>query len=179
MTDATVQSIEVSPPSPTVSVGFTVHLTATATFSDGRTGDVTEDVTWSSSDAAVASVSNAAASKGLVTALAPGSVQITAHSGTIEGSTSVTSSDAGLVSIHVTPTDPDLAAGHTQHLIATATFEDGRTSDVTDLVTWSSSAPGIVSVSNADGSRGLVTAVSPGTAEGHRARRSGSRGRRT
>jgi uncharacterized protein YjdB len=61
--------------------GSTVALVATATLSDKTTKDVTSTATWSSSNTAVASVNNI----GQVTALSPGSANITA---TFQGVTS-------------------------------------------------------------------------------------------
>src|SRR5215813_335660 len=49
-------------------------FTATGSDVDGRVYDVTDRVTWNSSDTAIATVSNAAGSKGHVTALSGGSV---------------------------------------------------------------------------------------------------------
>lgn len=52
----------------------TQQLTATVTYADGSTADVTADAEWSSSDDTVATVSET----GLVTAVAEGSATITA-----------------------------------------------------------------------------------------------------
>lgn len=49
-------------------------------------------------------------------------------------------------------------------LAAIALDGDGREHDVAHEATWSSSEPDVVSVSNDDGSRGLVTGVSSGSA---------------
>ena len=75
-----VQAVVLSRPSDTLVVGATVQLVATAYHSSGVTiPDRT--FTWSSSNDAIASVSNA----GLVTAYAPGSVVIAANTGNVVG----------------------------------------------------------------------------------------------
>jgi uncharacterized protein YjdB len=62
--------------------GATVPLTCTETLTDGSTRDVTKEVTWASSDTAVATVSTAGAAPGLaggttvITAKLPASVAI-------------------------------------------------------------------------------------------------------
>jgi len=69
-------------------VGGTLQLTATALFPDPR--NVTAVVTWSSSNPAVATISNASGEWGRVTAVAPGQVTITA---TYDGLTASTTLD--------------------------------------------------------------------------------------
>jgi hypothetical protein len=55
-----------------------VQLSATATYTDSSTGDVTGQVVWSSSDDAIATVSNDAATAGVLNVIDEGSVSITA-----------------------------------------------------------------------------------------------------
>lgn len=62
----------------TLSVGGTMQLRAVALDGDGREHVVTEETSWSSADPSVASVSNAAGARGLVTGVAPGTTTITA-----------------------------------------------------------------------------------------------------
>jgi len=80
---ATLLSIAVTPGNPSIVNGTTVQLTATGTFSDSSTQDLTTQVIWSSSDSTKATVS----STGRVTALATGATTLTAASGNISGST--------------------------------------------------------------------------------------------
>jgi len=83
-----VTDLSIDPHSPTVAVGGTLQLTATALFPDPR--NVTAVVTWSSSNPAVATISNASGEWGRVTAVAPGQVTITA---TYDGLTASTTLD--------------------------------------------------------------------------------------
>jgi len=53
----------------------------------------------------------------------------------------------GLKSITVTPTNPSIASGTTQQFVATGQFSTGNTADLTNSITWSSSAPGVASIS--------------------------------
>jgi len=80
---ATLLSITVTPGNASIVNGTTVQMTATGTYSDNSTLDLTTQVIWSSSDNTKATVS----STGLVTAIAPGSTTFTATSGNISGST--------------------------------------------------------------------------------------------
>ncbi|MFI5294047.1 MAG: Ig-like domain-containing protein [Thermodesulfovibrionales bacterium] len=163
VTAATLVSIEVTPANPTSAVGGSQPFKATGTFTDDSTQDMTSLVTWSSSDQAVATIGNNAASKGLAQALSAGTTSITATFGDIFGSTSFTVTGASLVSLDVTPKNPTVVKGMTQQFKATGTFSDNSTQDLTSVVSWSSSAPAIASISNAAGSRGLATSLSAGT----------------
>ena len=73
----------------TVLGGGGLQFTATGTYSDSSTVDLTSSVVWSSSDATVATISNAAGSNGKATALAGGTTLITARSGGVSGSSTL------------------------------------------------------------------------------------------
>jgi len=159
---ASLASIEVTPSHPSLPVDLGERFTATGIFSDGSSRPITGAVLWTTSDTAVATVSNAAAAKGVVTGAAPGTTQVTATYGAIQGSTVLTISGAGFVAIEVTPSDPGLHVDYTQPFTATGILSDGSSNPITDRVTWTSSNPTFASVSNAATSKGVVTGVSPG-----------------
>jgi len=163
VTQATLASIAVTPTNPSLPANLTVSFTATGTFTDGSTQDLTTQVTWSSSNAAVASVSNATGSQGTVSTHTDGTATISATKGSVNGSTLLTVTTATLASIAVTPPNPSIANGTSQQFTATGTYSDGSTHDITDRVTWSSSSETVASISNAAGSRGLATAAGLGT----------------
>lgn len=81
--EATLSSIAVTPANPAVLVEATQQFTATGTYSDSTTADITATVTWSSSDTSKATID----SSGLATAVAAGSPAITATLGNVSGST--------------------------------------------------------------------------------------------
>ncbi|HET7500992.1 MAG TPA: Ig-like domain-containing protein, partial [Kofleriaceae bacterium] len=151
-----LEAVSISPPAPALPVGMTLQLTATGSFSDATTSDVSKAATWSSSDKAVATVS----ATGVVTGVSAGSATITASFSGVTGSTSVTITAATLQTLEVTPTDPSVPAGITQQLIAMGMFSDGSKLDLTTLVTWSSDDTAHVTVS----ATGLVKAVAKGSA---------------
>lgn len=164
VTAATLVSIDVTPPSPSIADGLTDALTATGLYTDHSTHDLTSAVTWTSSAPSIASVSNATGANGLVTAASPGFSTITATLGTVSGSTSLTVSAATLVSIGVTPANPSIASGLKSQFTAVGTYTDHSTQNLTATVVWSSSAASVAPVSNASGYDGLATALSPGSA---------------
>ena len=56
VTAAVLTSIAVTPTTPSIAKGTTAQLTATGNFSDGSTQDLTQSVSWTSSDTTVATV---------------------------------------------------------------------------------------------------------------------------
>ena len=163
VTDATLVSIEVTPADASIADGTTQQFTATGLYTDDSTQDLTTEVTWDSSDDEVATVSNADDSKGLATAAGLGTTTVSATSGGVTGVTTLTVTDATLVSIAVTPADPSIADGTTQQFTATGLYTDDSTQDLTTQVTWSSFDEAVATVSNADDSKGLATAAGAGT----------------
>ena len=162
VTDATVTQIQITPFAPSVPAGFDRQLAATAIYSDGTNRDITSLATWTSADPSTAGVSDALATKGLVTSVKGGTVTITAQVAGVAGSTDVTVSAAVLKSLAITPVNPTIMVGAIQAFTATGTFDDGSSLDVTPFVTWTSSNLDAADVSNADGSRGQATAFDTG-----------------
>ena len=159
----TLTSIAVTPSNPGIVAGTTEQFTATGTFSDNSTQDLTSQVTWASADASVATVSNIAGSRGLATALAAGTSTISATLGTVTGSTLLTVTAATLDSIAVTPANPSLAVGRSRQFTAMGSFSNGTTQDLTTQVTWASANTALATISNAPGSQGLASALATGT----------------
>lgn len=163
VTAAQLVSIAVTPANATLPLGSTRQFTATGTFTDSSTQNLTTQVTWTSSDDTRVAISNADGSRGLATGLALGTVTITATMGGVSGQTGLEVINVVLQSIAVSSaTSGDLAVGRTRQLIATGTYNNGSTEDLTTQVTWTSSDDTRATVSNIDGSRGLVTAVAAG-----------------
>ncbi|MBI5364734.1 MAG: Ig-like domain-containing protein, partial [Planctomycetes bacterium] len=163
VTAATLDSIDVTPSHPAAALGTLQAFTATGTYTDGTTQELTTAATWSTSSSAIATVSNAGGSHGLATTVAVGTATITAALGGVSGSTTFTVSAADLVEIAVSPDVASIAKGTTLAFSALALFTDGTRQILTDQVTWSSSDDGVAAVSNAAASRGLVTGVEVGS----------------
>jgi trimeric autotransporter adhesin len=161
---ATLVSIGVTPANPGLAQGLKAQFTATGTYTDNSTQDLTATALWSSSNPALVGVSNAAGFEGLATALATGTVTVTAAMGTIQGSTTLNVTPATLVSIAVTPANASIANGTSRQFTATGTYTDNSTQNLTTAVLWSSSNAGVAAVSNAAGSNGFATALAQGAA---------------
>jgi len=82
----TLLAIDLSPLNPTIDVGKTAQFQATGRYSDVSTSDITNEVTWGSSDTTVASINVA----GLATGVGPGTATISATQGGISDQTTLT-----------------------------------------------------------------------------------------
>jgi hypothetical protein len=150
----TITAISVAPDDMTLPLGVSEQYTASAIYSDGSIQDLVSGVTWSSSNATVASVD----SNGLATTLSAGTTTITATVGSFADSSTITVVPASLLSITVTPASVSLAAGTEQQYTATGIFSDGSTQVLTSA-TWSSSAASVMAVD----ANGLGQALAPGS----------------
>ncbi|HEY0263672.1 MAG TPA: Ig-like domain-containing protein [Granulicella sp.] len=158
VTPATLVSVAITPSTPSFAAGTTQQFTATGTYSDGTTQDLTPDVVWSSSDPTVTTINQ----NGLAESGNPGTAQISATiNGVTATSGSVSVTPATLVSFSISPTTASVVAGTTQQFTATGTYSDGTTQDITDLVTWASSNGSVASVTAA----GLATGISDGSGQ--------------
>jgi hypothetical protein len=153
----TLVSIAVTPATATIGINATQQFTATGTFSDNSTKDVTTQSAWTSSNTGTATVG---AATGLATGVAGGTVTITATDGTIKGTAQLTvSSGPTLKSIAVTPSTANISVNGTQQFTATGTFSDNSTKDVTTQSAWKSSNTEVATVG---AGTGLATGVGAG-----------------
>ncbi|EKP11815.1 beta strand repeat-containing protein [Leptospira borgpetersenii] len=158
-------SIQIDPTHPSVANGLTQDFTATGIYSDGSNQNLSDSVTWASSIPSVATISNASGSNGKATMLQAGSTNISASLGPVTSDPSVlTVTNAILTSITIAPTSSfNIAKGLNQNFVATGHYTDGSSRDLTSQVTWISSNTSAVTISNASGTQGRMTAVDTGS----------------
>ena len=159
----TLVSLALTPINPSLPGGAVQQFAATGTYSDAGTQDLTQSANWTSSNTAVATISNAAGSRGSATSIAAGTTTITATVGGVSASTTLTVTTATLVSLAINPTNPGIALGTILQFTATGTYSDGGTQVLTQSASWTSSVPSVASISNAAGSRGSATSIAAGT----------------
>ncbi|WP_323892434.1 Ig-like domain-containing protein [Aeromonas veronii] len=138
-----------------VRMGESINLTASATYDSSDVVDVSTEASWTSSVPATATVAS-----GVVTGVAPGSVDISASFSGADAPAHPVTVFSGLSSLEVTPDSAFLEVGNTQDLTATAHYDDGASEDVTAVANWSSNKPAVASVD----SGGVVTANASGSA---------------
>jgi hypothetical protein len=169
VTAPAVTSIQVSPATPSLGVGLTEQFTAQATFANGTKGDITSQVTWSSSNSSVASITTG----GLASAQSPGqstiSASFTQPGGTVSGSTTLTVTSNTLVSILISDSSvpppqsvagATLVAGTTRQFFAYGLYTDGHESNITGSVQWSVVSVNVATIDSLGRAKGLI----PGTA---------------
>lgn len=145
-----VTGVTVTPDADATPVGGTVQLTATV----APTAATNKAVSWMSSNPSLATVN----SSGLVTAVAVGSVTITATTtdGSFTDTSAITVTPVSVTGITVTPDTATTWIGSTAQL--TATVAPANASN--KAVVWNSTNAAVASVN----SSGLVTGVAEGTA---------------
>jgi uncharacterized protein YjdB len=163
-TPAPVKSVTIAPGSVGVSTGSNAQLAVTLRDS---VGNVLSDrvVSWTSSNAQVAAVSN-----GRVTGVAAGTASITATSEGVSSTSSVTVTPvapAAVASVSIAPSGISLNTGSTTQLAATLRDANGNVLTGRS-VSWSSSNSLVASVSNNGAVTGLVagSATITATSEG-------------
>lgn len=165
-TAATLVSIAITPSNnPSVIKGLTIPFTATGTYTDGSTVNLTSVVTWNSSTTGVATISNAAGSAGIATGQGVGTSSITATlNGTTSNTVILTGNAAALVSIAITPNaSPSVVVGLTIPFTAIGTYTDNSTANLTSVVTWTSSTTSAATISNANDTKGQATGIGAGS----------------
>ena len=161
VTPAVLQSLTISPSSPSVAEGRTINLTATGHYSDGSNNSNLTGLSWSSGSSAVASVD----ANGVVTAgSSTGSTTIAVAQGGISASAvtlSVTSPT--LTSIVISSASNAVQVGSTLALNALGNFSNSTQQTLTTLVNWVvSAASGSSGNATIVNSTGVLTGVSAG-----------------
>jgi hypothetical protein len=159
---AILTGLALTPTGATVPLGSVRQLVATGTYSDASTQNLSTQASWASSDPSVVSVSNAVGSKGLASTLATGTATLTTSAGGFTATAAMTVSQAALSAIDISPAGGKTALGYTRQFIAVGTYTDGTSQVLTTQVTWASSDPLQAFISNAPGSRGVLTPVAAG-----------------
>jgi uncharacterized protein YjdB len=152
---AALSSIQVTPSSRTVPVGFLTAFSAIGSFTNGDIQDLTSFVNWTSSNSSIATVSNVISTAGAVTGIQPGQTTISALFSGVVGTANLTVSSATLTSITVTPSSASISVGQTQSFTATGNFSDGSSMNITRQVTWDSSTNSVATVNASGLAQGL------------------------
>src|SRR5262249_4712719 len=131
--------------------------------SDGTTEDLTNQVSWTSGNNAIAQVSNVTGTQGLVTGLSVASTSIIATFKGMQGLATVAVTAATLTSLSITVRVSSIAKGTAVEVTVTGIFSDGTTEDLTRQVNWISGNNAIEQVSDVLVTKGLVTGLSVGS----------------
>ena len=134
-----VSHIEINEASVVMYSTDVANFTATLTYTDSTTSDVTQAVTWNSSDSSVANISN-----GVVTAEnAGGDANITINYQHLTASPSLLTVRP-LTSFSITNADINTTGEHT--LEATGTFSDATSKVIIKNIVWTADNGAVISV---------------------------------
>ncbi len=149
VTSIAVTGVSLSSSSASLTVGDTAQLSATVSPEDATN----TNVSWSSSDESIATVTE----DGLVTAVAEGtaSIIVTTEDGGYTASATIDVSSIAVTGISVSPVSDSITISGTVQLTATISPEDATNTNVS----WSSSNDSIATVTE----DGLVTGVTEGS----------------
>jgi hypothetical protein len=152
---AKLLSIAVAPSKPQVNVGVSQQFQAIGTFDNNTTRDITAVSTFASATTTVATITPG----GMALAKSQGTSVISATSGGLSGSATLTVTPPVLMSLAVTPATTTFQIRSTRQLAVFATYSDTSVVDVSASATFVSGTPAAVSV----GSSGLMTGVAAGS----------------
>lgn len=158
----TMTSCRVAPDDMSAVCGQSERLTVMAEYEEGGSADVLESATWETTDSSIATVDD-----GYVTALHGGSVEISATIDGIEctpANLNIVCNECTSINISAPHDNQELAPGSTLQLVAFCDIS-GSDIEVTGHVHWYSSDPGVVTVSNSEGSIGEAIGIEQGTAQ--------------
>ncbi len=160
VTEAEVTSIilTVTNDIPSTPLGRDKQICAIGSFTDTLDRDITELVTWNSSEEGVATISNETGQKGLLTPVSVGDTEISATLGDQSGSCMFTATDAVVITLQIEPVRPVITTNETEQFSANGYMSDGTSKEDLDNVTWSSSDPTIATIDNT----GVVTPMAVG-----------------
>ncbi|MDG2306243.1 MAG: Ig-like domain-containing protein [Candidatus Binatia bacterium] len=141
--------------------GATGAIQAIATLSDGTQRDVSSEVVWESNRDHIAGIA-----AGVVTAGESGSAEIHAHheASGIDADTKADVWVGEADSLSVSPAGAQVAVGSAVQLSAVRVYDNGLTEDITATATWHSEKDRVATVSDAAGTKGLVSGHERGDA---------------
>lgn len=171
VTGGSLNSIAVAASAPTLANGTRTRITATGTFSDGATRDITGAVTWTPASTSLATVTASGGNLAWLNAVGvtPGTI-ITAtgvSTTTKTGTVTLAVTSPALSSLAMSSSILAVTVGTSAPLAATATYNSSPgNQDVTydSGCSWSSSDTSVVTVGTDGLVRGRVTGVAAGTA---------------
>jgi len=159
-------SITVAPTNPSMTPGLARQFTAIGYIRNAATQNLTNFVTWTSLNPAVATVVSTPGigivGSGVVTSIATGTaiIQATDPISGIVGTTTLIVTPAPLAGTVLNPVNPVVAAkGAALQFTLTGIYSDGTTRDWTSSAIWSSSDTAVATIDI----NGLATPVAAGT----------------
>jgi uncharacterized protein YjdB len=158
-----------NPVAATIAKGTSHQFVAFGIYTDGGErilpNSLTTNVTWDSTPATVATITNVGRANGINAGTATITATANNAEGTaVSGTTSLDVTGATLSRIVVSPLVQNIAPLTRLQFQATGVFSDSTTQDITADANWGSSDPAKATVSNTAPTKGLATGVAAGLA---------------
>ncbi len=154
----TLRTISVTPSNPSIAIGGSpLQLTATGTYSDSSTQNITSSCTWTSAATGVATVN----SSGQVTGVATGAAKITCAVGSVSGFTTVTVTPGSAAIRYIQSTSKvstQAASG------ISVSFASSTTAGNAIMVGAAAAGPAVSSVTDTQGNAYVQAVASGGSA---------------
>lgn len=150
-------AIAITPSTASVIKGLDINFTATGTYTNGKTANLTRQVAWSSGNAGIARIDRAT---GVATGVAVGSTTISAAlNGKTSPAASLAVSAAPLTGISISPATISSPQGVSVAFAATGTYADKTTGNISGSVKWVSGNADVVKIDSV----GLATGLGVGS----------------
>jgi uncharacterized protein YjdB len=167
VTPATLKSIELSPLTEEVSLGFNVNYEAIGYFSDRTSHNINDhpDLVWKSSNESVAVIVKGAPGEKIARSdtLSEGTTTFTAVLGISSNEASLTVNEHVLQSITITPERVTWPLGLTEQFTAEGVFSDEKTKNISDDVIWSSTVPSVLELVENSEESGVFKGITVGS----------------
>lgn len=159
----TLVGVSIQPSNPSIYLGDTLRVEATATYSDGAGGIIAGPAAYASwtvaSEGKIAKITpEKFGTEAAVFGFAPGVDKVRVTYDGMTGEASVTVIDHSVTGLDVSPYAATIFTKGVASLVATIRYKDGTSSDVTSTAMWTSSDPTIATVS-----AGTAYGLKPGT----------------
>jgi len=151
-----INSIEITADSSQIALNTHLQFYATAFTKNGDRLDFSEIVSWSSSNENLATISE----QGLVKALDPGEVTISATSNKLTVDFTLTISPAKLKTINISPAPQNILIDQSRQLNAIGIYDDGTKQDISKSINWTVTNDKVLVVNNSS-----ITGIKAGTTE--------------
>ncbi len=167
-----LEEIQITPLETSSQIGSHLKLKAIGRFASpvgAFTQDLSDQVTWRSSDSSIAKVSNLPGQGGRLVQLKAGTTQISATYGGVTATRdwSVVPSSYSLTKVELFPPSPTWPKGYEGRLRALATWSDGTKlfkQEVTEEAVWTSGNTALFQVDNRSGHKGRIHGAATGSA---------------
>lgn len=157
-------SMRFETPSSVVVKGSSINMTAIGSFEDDSVAEITNFVTWSTSDDAVVTVGNSEGNYGLITGVNAGVATISATLDGVVITQDIESILARFTSISILPNDTKVPVGLFKNYKAYGVLPNGQTQEITNNAVWTTSDDKVAPVTNNKTSSGKVSGEKKGNA---------------